>query len=411
MSVQASRGRPVAERTEETQSASLPAARGRLGRSDPVASGGSSARPGSRASRGGLGGWLVALGLAVGGLAGGAQPALAAPLPAHPVVPALPPDGAGADTPGTASSVWPTSLAPCATINFSVSGYPAGETVYVKIDDGIGYGDTSVQGSGVWHSQAIPNSGRVSGSFELPCDITPGEHWLRFLASAYVDPSDPNKGVIGFTRRGGADFIVVAAGSGGNTGSGNAGAGSGSAAGPEAGAVTGQGAEQVGGPGGVLGIDPGLVPDSSASPAGSPAAGATGPTSSPEPTDGLIAPPATARSQPRFGLIGAAVVVLAAGAAAALVWRRGRARTGAGPRESNQAEGPAPGGGSVPENGSALGDGSGPEEKPSSGDVSGPADGPDPGRTPDPGNGPDSGNGAGSGESLDDQAGPGTSGL
>ncbi|MDR1079162.1 MAG: hypothetical protein LBL55_11025 [Propionibacteriaceae bacterium] len=335
--------------------------------------------------RGRLGG-LVAAVWAVGWSTALAGPALAAPLPA------LPPDGAGADTPGTSSSVWPTSLAPCATINFSVSGYPAGETVYVKIDDGIGYGDTSVQGSGVWHSQAISNSGRVSGSFELPCDITPGGHWLRFLASAYVDPSDPNKGVIGYTRRGGADFTVVAADGAGNSGSGT---GSGStAAGSNAGTVTGAGAEQVGGQGGVLGIDPDLVPAPSASPVGSPSAGATGPTSGPEPTDGLIAPPATDRSQLPFGLIGGGLVVLVAGAAAVMVWRRGRSQSGAG-----LVDGPGPG---------IM---SGPAEKSGSGDGSGPGDGSDPGSTPDPESGPGAGDRPGPGESPDDRAGPGTAGL
>ncbi|MDR1237025.1 MAG: hypothetical protein LBK28_02165, partial [Propionibacteriaceae bacterium] len=123
---------------------------------------------------------------------------------------AIPPDGPGADTPGTSASVSPKTLKPCQTIRFKVSGYPGGETLYVKIDDGVGFGNTSVQGSGVWYAQAIPTSGKVSGSFALPCDITPGSHWLRFLASEYVDPKDPGKGVIGYTRRGGTNFKVVA---------------------------------------------------------------------------------------------------------------------------------------------------------------------------------------------------------
>ncbi len=185
---------------------------------------------------------------------------LASVLAAGPAA-AIPPDGPGADTPGTGSSVSPRTLEPCQTISYTVTGYPGGETLYIKIDDGIGYGDTSVQGSGVWATQAIPASGTVSGSFELPCDITPGAHWLRFLASQYVDPADPGKGVLGFTRRGGADFTVVPATSG-NPGGGSPGGSSNVGVGgqaPGAGQVVGSGSEQVAGSGGTLGIDPSLV--------------------------------------------------------------------------------------------------------------------------------------------------------
>lgn len=204
---------------------------------------------------------------------------------------ALPPDGAGPDTPGTSASVSPRTLEACQTLSFSVSGFPAGETLYVKIDDGVGYGDTSVQGSGVWHMQAISSAGTVNGSFELPCDIAPGAHWLRFLASEELtDASGSYQGVLGYTRRGGADFTVVAPRAGGSSGSGTspgAGSGSGSGSGtsgssgagsgsagagassgsaangaaaggqaPAAGESVGSGAEQATGQGGVIAIDP-----------------------------------------------------------------------------------------------------------------------------------------------------------
>ena len=65
-----------------------------------------------------------------------------------PSVLALPPGGAATvDTPGTSSSVSPGSVEQCGSINFEVNGFPAGETVNVKIDDGsVSGGDASVQG-------------------------------------------------------------------------------------------------------------------------------------------------------------------------------------------------------------------------------------------------------------------------
>lgn len=191
---------------------------------------------------------------------------------------AIPPDGAGPDTPGTSASVSPATLEPCQTIGFTVTGFPGGETLYVKIDDGVGYGDTSVQGSGVWHMQAIPASGTVNGSFELPCDITAGAHWLRFLASEEVLDDDGDfQGVIGYTRRGGADFTVVSpsgsSGGSGATGS-AAGGGSGGASGSDGGSATGSsgqsgqapvtggaGGGQLAGEGEVVVIDPDAVAD------------------------------------------------------------------------------------------------------------------------------------------------------
>ncbi|MDR1443137.1 MAG: hypothetical protein LBJ02_12315 [Bifidobacteriaceae bacterium] len=270
--------------------------------------------------------------------------AAAATLVPATAAPALPPDGPGPDTPGTASSVSPATLTPGATLSFTVSGYPAGETVYIKIDDGIGYGDTSVQGSGVWHSQAIPASGTVKGSFALPADIAPGAHWLRFLASKYVDPADPSKGVLGFTRRGGADFTVVASRAGpalttaGSSSSSLSGGGS-SASGlggtaPEAGAVAGSGAEQVGGQGGVLGITPGAESSASASAAASPESSEDSASSADRPgsddTAAEVVPDTAGRGGasggPAMGAVVGPAVLLAAGAGAA--WLTLRRRNG-----------------------------------------------------------------------------------
>lgn len=246
--------------------------------------------------------------------------ALAAVLWAAPAS-ALPPGGAGSDTPGTSSSVSPTTLQPCQTISYTVSGFPAGETVYVKIDDGVGYGDTSVQGSGVVAQQAIPASGTVNGSFELPCAITPGAHWLRFLASKPVDSSNPGAGALGYTNRGGSDFTVVAGtGTGAAPGSGASGGGLGAAA-PAAGTTVGSGSAQVGGAGGTLSIDPGAVPSETAAapaPTASPAATAA----TPAPTTIAAAAPAAAASVPWIGISGLVALLVVGAVAAWLLLRR-----------------------------------------------------------------------------------------
>ncbi|PRQ10826.1 hypothetical protein C1Y63_09300 [Corynebacterium sp. 13CS0277] len=128
-----------------------------------------------------------------------------------PAAQAIPPGGPGANTPGTDSDISPMTLEPCDTINFSVTGYPAGEVVYMKIDDGIGYGDTTVQGSGVIHRHTADSNGTANGSFDLPCDIAPGSHWLRFLSSeAQIDENGQQIGSKGFTNRS-VDFTVVPA--------------------------------------------------------------------------------------------------------------------------------------------------------------------------------------------------------
>ncbi|WAL41472.1 hypothetical protein BRM1_06440 [Brevibacterium sp. BRM-1] len=123
--------------------------------------------------------------------------ALAAALVAAPAS-ALPPGGAGASTPGTSSSVSPGSVRAGGRISFTLRGFPGGETVYVKFDDGgSSQGDQSIQGQGVVHQQKIPKSSTVSGSITIPKDLADGQHWLRFLASTTV----PGKGSKGYTNR------------------------------------------------------------------------------------------------------------------------------------------------------------------------------------------------------------------
>ncbi|MFP7666208.1 hypothetical protein ACX3U9_10200 [Corynebacterium pyruviciproducens] len=113
---------------------------------------------------------------------------------------ALPPGGASNSTPGTDSSVSPSRVEKCGTISFNVSGFPAGEMVYVKIDDGEGQGhDTSVHGSGVVAQQKIGSDGSASGSVRLSCDLPAGDHWLRFLASEQNDK--PGGGTLGYSNK------------------------------------------------------------------------------------------------------------------------------------------------------------------------------------------------------------------
>lgn|GEM_PF-978534 len=127
---------------------------------------------------------------------------------------ALPPGGASADTPGTSTSVSPRTVEQCGTLNWNVAGFPAGETVHIKIDDGDGT-DQATHGAGVVQTQRIGSGGTASGSLQIPCTMAPGGHWLRYLATG-------GENNLGYTARAGSDFTVVAR-AGGNAGTGAAG--------------------------------------------------------------------------------------------------------------------------------------------------------------------------------------------
>ncbi len=121
----------------------------------------------------------------------------------------IPDGGASPDTKGTAVQVWPKTLVPGDTLNFKVTGFPAGETIYIKIDDGENCSAAAVHGACVIHQQRIPQRGAVQGSFKIPSDIGNGKHWLRFLASAVkYGPNGERLGVDPFTLRGASDFTV-----------------------------------------------------------------------------------------------------------------------------------------------------------------------------------------------------------
>ena len=186
---------------------------------------------------------------------------------------ALPPDGPSPNTPGTYAEVWPTTVSAGDILNFRVSGFPAGEIIHLKYDDGNESvcGSSAVHGACVIHTQVIPTSGVTVGSVVIPSDLPAGDHWLRFLASS---PAPGGDGILGFTLHGdgggygSSNFTVVAGGTGGqevsaggNGGPGNSsGAGGGGSAGGSNGGGSAFQAPSGGGaaPGEVVG-EPGSV--------------------------------------------------------------------------------------------------------------------------------------------------------
>ncbi|SKB09401.1 hypothetical protein [Aeromicrobium choanae] len=171
---------------------------------------------------------------------------------------ALPPGGADPDTPGTSASASPTRVAPGDRLSFTVTGFPAGETVFVKIDDGTQCDAAAVHGACVYHQQKIPSSGTVSGSFTVPGDLAPGAHWLRFLASEPILRDGQQVGVKGYTARGRSDFTVVA-GSGSNAGAATGSGGSSASKGSASGAAGGATGTAAGAGGSTAGATPGEV--------------------------------------------------------------------------------------------------------------------------------------------------------
>lgn len=150
------------------------------------------------------------------------------------------------DSPGTAASVSAKTAQAGQQISFTASGFPAGATVYVQLDDGATHWDSSLPGKSILHKK-VPSSGKVSGSVVLPANVAPGAHWLRFNATA----ADPNGGSQQVTCRGDSDFTVVAPqgeGGGGGQPGGNAGDNQGNGQGADQG--NGQGGNQGNGQGG-----------------------------------------------------------------------------------------------------------------------------------------------------------------
>lgn len=167
------------------------------------------------------------------------------------------------DSPGTEASVTTKTVQAGQQVSFTATGFPAGATVYVQLDDGATHWDSSLPGKSILHKK-VPSSGKVSGSVVLPANVAPGAHWLRFNATA----ADPDGGSRQITCRGDSDFTVVAAqgqgeggGQPGGNGGGNQGNGQNSNQGNGQGGNNGGGQQQPGGgaqqqgqPGGQQGV-------------------------------------------------------------------------------------------------------------------------------------------------------------
>ncbi|GAA1527033.1 hypothetical protein [Nocardioides humi] len=121
---------------------------------------------------------------------------------------AIPPGGAGPDTPGTASSIATKKVPVGGTVKFTVQGFPGGETLYIKIDDEA-FCTSPPFGACVYHQQKIPANGTVNGSMTLPAGLPAGSHTLRFLASQTVTENGQEV-LKGYTRKSPA-FTVEAA--------------------------------------------------------------------------------------------------------------------------------------------------------------------------------------------------------
>ena len=166
------------------------------------------------------------------------------------------------DSPGTEASVTTKTVQAGQQVSFTATGFPAGATVYVQLDDGATHWDSSLPGKSILHKK-VPSSGKVSGSVVLPANVAPGAHWLRFNATA----ADPDGGSRQITCRGDSDFTVVAAqgqgegggqpggNGGGNQGNGqNSNQGNGQGGNNGGGQQPGGGAQQQGQPGGQQGV-------------------------------------------------------------------------------------------------------------------------------------------------------------
>ncbi|MFW0154614.1 plasmid partitioning protein [Rothia sp. P6271] len=115
---------------------------------------------------------------------------------------ALPPGGASPNTPGTSSTVSPTTVRAGDTVSFTVSGFPAHEQVRVKVDDGAACPRDAAQGACVVHQQKSDGNGNVRGSFLLPRDLEEGEHTLRFLATEVIrNASGEQQGTKGYSNQ------------------------------------------------------------------------------------------------------------------------------------------------------------------------------------------------------------------
>ncbi|MGW0860061.1 hypothetical protein [Streptomyces sp. NPDC002690] len=88
---------------------------------------------------------------------------------------------------GAKAEITASEVQPGGKLHFKVTEFPASQVVTIKLDDDaiLGQWDIDAEGS-------------FEGDVEIPAEVTPGAHWLRFLAP---NPSTTLK----------VDFTVVAA--------------------------------------------------------------------------------------------------------------------------------------------------------------------------------------------------------
>ena len=103
-------------------------------------------------------------------------------------------------TTGTASTISPSTLAVGGTIMYTVSGFPAGVTVQVLIDDGALVASHPSEPE-VVTSITIEQDGTASGSFELPEYVEQGNHWLRFRGSGTQGAASQESIATGYTNK------------------------------------------------------------------------------------------------------------------------------------------------------------------------------------------------------------------
>ncbi|AZA10026.1 hypothetical protein CPPEL_09615 [Corynebacterium pseudopelargi] len=121
---------------------------------------------------------------------------------------ALPPGGAnGSNTGNSVSTVSPTTVQRCSTLNYQLRNFAPNTMVSVKFDDGqLSSQDQSQQGAGVVARQMSDGSGNVSGTLNIGCNFPTGTHWLRFLATERKGDSD--RETLGWSNRS-PNFTVV----------------------------------------------------------------------------------------------------------------------------------------------------------------------------------------------------------
>ncbi|AZA12123.1 hypothetical protein [Corynebacterium gerontici] len=121
---------------------------------------------------------------------------------------ALPPGGANnSNTGNSTSSVSPTTVQRCGSINYQLRNFAPNTMVSVKFDDGqLSSQDQSQQGAGVVARQMSDGSGSVSGTLNISCDFPTGTHWLRFLATERK--GDSERETLGWSNRS-PNFTVV----------------------------------------------------------------------------------------------------------------------------------------------------------------------------------------------------------